>query len=62
MILTAADIAAFADAWKCAFDDNLTPQQAEAEANRLIHFYMMLAKHPIDVRSLLPPDHDTMAA
>ena len=62
MKLTEDDISAFIEAWQCAFDETLSRDRAEAEANRLMHFYITLVDVPVDVTGLLPTDHDTISA
>ena len=44
MSLSDDDIQAFADIWKLQFGEELTPEQARIEAQRLVDFYAALAE------------------
>jgi len=46
MELTDDDIREFADAWREAFHETLTPGEARTEATRLLTFYALLAEGP----------------
>ena len=51
MPLSDDDIRAFADIWKLQFGEDLTPDQARAEAERLHDFYASLVEEAADSRS-----------
>ena len=50
MQLTPEDIQSFIEMWQKAYDETLTPGQAEMEAKRLIDFFLTLAEERMDDR------------
>ena len=60
--LTDDDLSSFIAAWHAAFDETLTPELAEKEAKRLIHFFLTLAEERVDLAGLSRLKRGTMAA
>ena len=62
MQLTPDDISSFIDAWEADFDERLSPEAADSEAQRLIAFFLSLAEARLDSAGNAAANCDIMPA